>query len=123
MNRKKWMQIGGTAFNYFIAMVLIVSGLLKLIGIKGYVEMINDLSPYYGNNIHLLGITAVIAGVLLIIPRYFFYGFILSLVFFGGTISAHMQHGDNYLPQVIFVLLTVAVAHIKKPTWYHPSIA
>jgi len=114
----KIKNIIGTGFNFLISISLIVSGLLKLIGLEEYVNMIDNLNPNYSSNIYLLGIIAIVSGVLFIIPRMFAYGFIASLVFLSGTISAHMQHGDNFLPQVIFVLLTVLVAHIKKPEWF-----
>ncbi|MFT5822632.1 MAG: hypothetical protein ACI8ZM_003888 [Crocinitomix sp.] len=108
----------GTVLQYIIAISLIVSGTLKLIGVAPYVNMIQELSPEYYNNIYLLGGIAIIAGFLFIIPRTFTIGAIASFVFLGGTISAHMQHGDNYLPQLIFVLLAGLAVLLKRPAWF-----
>ena len=114
MNNNRTKNIVGNIFNYFIASVLIISGTLKLIGFEPYKEMIMRLSPYYFENIYLLGRIAILAGVLFAIPKTFTFGFIVTLVFLGGTISAHMQIGDNYISQIVFVLLTVFTAYLKK---------
>ena len=118
MSNSKTKQNIGNGLNYFIAFALIVSGLLKLIGVEAYVQMIQELNPNYHANIYLLGIIAIASGVLFAIPRTFTYGFIATLVFLGGTISAHMQHGDNYIPQIVFVLLTALSAYLKRPEWF-----
>ena len=108
----------GNSINYFIAVALIISGALKLIGFEPYKEMIEELSSHYLENIYLLGIIAIGTGLLFAIPKTFTIGFIVTLVFLGGTIAAHMQHGDNYLPQIIFVLLTILSAYLKRPAWF-----
>jgi len=118
MNNNRTKNIVGNIFNYFIASVLIISGTLKLIGFEPYKEMIMRLSPYYFENIYLLGRIAILAGVLFAIPKTFTFGFIVTLVFLGGTISAHMQIGDNYISQIVFVLLTVFTAYLKKTEWF-----
>lgn len=89
---------------------MIISGLLKLVVLTPYIAIIKDLSPNYYSNIYLLGFIALASGVLFIGSKKFTYGFIVTLVFLEGTISAHMQHGDIYIPQVVFVLLTAFIA-------------
>ena len=118
MKNNKTKKIIGNSINYFISIALVISGILKLIGFKPYKEMITQLSPQYFENIYLLGIIAITSGVLFAITKTFTYGFIATLVFLGGTISAHMQHGDNFIPQIIFVMLTVLSAYLKKPKWF-----
>ena len=86
----KLKSIIGNSINYLLAAVLIISGTLKLIGFEPYMEVIKSLSPYYYENIYLIGFVAVASGVLFAIPKTFTYGFIATLVFLGGTISAHM---------------------------------
>jgi len=118
MKNTKTKQFIGNSINYFISIALIISGTLKLIGFKPYKEMILELNPNYFENMYLLGIIAIISGVLFLIPKTFIFGFIATLVFLGGTISAHMQHGDPFIPQIIFVLLTVLSAYLKKGEWF-----
>ena len=108
----------GNVINYFLSAVLIISGILKLIGFEPYKEMIIGLSPHYYENIYLLGLVAIGAGVLFLINRTFTFGFIATLVFLGGTISAHMQSGDNFIPQIVFVYLTALTAYLKRPEWF-----
>ena len=81
-------------------------------------EVIKDLSPNYYGSIYLIGSVALISGILFAIPKTFTLGFIASLVFLGGTVSAHMQHGDNYIPQIAFIMLTVLSAYLKRPKWF-----
>jgi uncharacterized membrane protein len=114
----KTKKIIGNSINYLLSAVLIISGMLKLVGFEPYKEMITRLSPHYYENIFLLGIVAIVSGVLFAIPRTFTFGFIATLVFLGGTISAHMQIGDNFIPQIVFVLLTATTAYLKKPEWF-----
>ena len=108
----------GNGINYLLSSVLIISGTLKLIGFEPYMEVIKGLSPNYYNNIYLIGMVALVSGVLFVIPRTFTIGFIATLAFLGGTISAHMQAGDSFIPQVVFVLLTATVAYLKRPEWF-----
>ena len=108
----------GTIFQYMIAISLIVSGTLKIVGLHSYVKMITDLSPEYYNNIYLLGGIAIASGVLFILPKTFALGAIACFIFLGGAISAHMQHGDNYIPQLVFVLLTGFAVLLKRPEWF-----
>ena len=117
----KTKNIIGNIINYLLSTVLIISGILKLIGFEPYKEMIMQLSPYYFENIYLIGIVALVTGVLFAIPKTFIYGFIATLVFLGGTISAHMQIGDNFIPQIVFVLLTATSAYLLRPEWFTES--
>lgn len=116
-NNKNYINIGN-GINYFIAISLIISGILKLVGFPPYSEMIADLSPHYYSNIYLLGIIAICSGVLLLFSQTFTFGFITTLVFLGGTVSAHMQHGDNFIPQIIFISLMVLAAYFKRKAWF-----
>jgi hypothetical protein len=109
----------GNIINYILSAVLVISGTLKLIGFEAYMEVIKGLNPNYYDNIYLIGFVALASGILFAIPKTFTYGFIASLVFLGGTISAHMQAGDIFIPQIVFVILTSLTAYLKKPEWFH----
>jgi len=112
----------GNGINYLLSAVLIISGTLKLISFDPYMEVIKGLNPNYYENIYLIGLVAIISGILFAIPRTFAFGFIATLVFLGGTISAHMQAADNFIPQIIFVILTGLVAYLKRPEWFEKRI-
>lgn len=112
----------GNVLNYIMGAVLIISGTLKLVGLEAYHNMIQELNPNYYDNIYLIGVIALLSGILFIVPKTFTYGFIASLVFLGGTISAHMQAGDIYIPQIVFVFLTGLVAYLKKPEWFRNEV-
>lgn len=108
----------GNGINYFLSGVLITSGTLKLVGFEPYMEVIKGLNPNYYANIYLIGSVALFSGILFAIPRTFTFGFIATLVFLGGTISAHMQAADNFIPQIVFVILTGLTAYLKRPEWF-----
>ncbi len=108
----------GNGINYFLSAVLIISGTLKLVGFEPYMEVIKGLNPHYYDNIYLIGIVALVSGILFAIPKTFTIGFIATLTFLGGTISAHMQAGDIFIPQIVFVGLTGLSAYLKRPEWF-----
>lgn len=118
MKTTKNTLLAGHIINYLMAAILIFSGALKLIGVEAYNTMIMELSPHYFENIKLIGVITMGSGLLFAIPKTFTWGFISTLVFLGGTISAHMQHGDNYMAQIVFVVLTGLVAYLKRPQWF-----
>jgi hypothetical protein len=109
----------GNIINYILSAVLVISGTLKLIGFEPYMEVIKGLNPNYYDNIYLIGFVALASGILFAIPKTFTYGFIASLTFLGGTISVHMQAGDIFIPQIVFVVLTGLTAYLKKPEWFN----
>ncbi len=115
MNTK---QKTGNILNYVISAILVISGTLKLIQFEPYMEVIKGLNPNYYDNIYLIGFVALASGILFAIPKTFTYGFIAALVFLGGTISAHMQAADNFIPQIVFVPLTALTAFLKRPEWF-----
>lgn len=118
METSKTQQRIGNGLNYFMSIVLIISGILKLVKQEGYMEVIKDLNMHYYDNIYLIGFVTLISGMLFAIPRTYFIGFIATLVFLGGTISAHMQHGDPYIAQIGFVVITVLSAFFKRREWF-----
>ncbi|MGV6827863.1 MAG: hypothetical protein ACWA45_00540 [Flavobacteriales bacterium] len=120
MNIKTKKRIG-SGLNYLLSTVLVISGTLKLIGFEPYMEVIKGLNPNYYQNIILIGLVVVISGILFAIPKTFTFGFIATLVFLGGTVSAHMQAGDVFFPQIVFVLLTALTAYLKRPEWFSNS--
>ena len=114
----KTKNIIGNGINYLMSTILIISGTLKLVGFEPYMEVIKGLNPNYYANIYLIGIVALVSGILFAIPRTFTFGFIATLTFLGGTISAHMQAADSFIPQIVFVLLTATTAYLKRPEWF-----
>ncbi len=108
----------GNILNYLMAAILIISGVLKLIQFEPYMEVVKGLNTNYYDNIYLIGFIALASGILFAFPKTFIYGLIATLVFLGGTISAHMQAGDNFIPQIVFVLITAMTAYLKKPEWF-----
>jgi hypothetical protein len=121
--KTKTRNMIGNGINYLLSAVLIISGTLKLIGFEPYMDVIKSLNPNYYENIYLIGFVAIISGILFAIPRTFAFGFIATLAFLGGTISAHMQAADNFIPQIVFVILTGLTAYLKRPEWFERRMA
>jgi hypothetical protein len=115
LNNKKIIGIG---LQYLIATILIVSGVLKILKVSFYQKILIELNPNFNEQILLLGTVSLICGILLIIPHTFLLGYISAFVFFGGTIAAHLQHGDTILPQVLFVIVTGVSLYLKKREWF-----
>lgn len=119
MKTLNYKKIIGVGLQYLIATILIVSGLLKVLKVPFYQKMLIKLNPNFNEQILLLGAVSLICGILLIIPQTFLLGYISAFVFFGGTIAAHLQHGDTILPQLLFVTITGVSLYFKKREWFY----
>ncbi|WP_420572773.1 hypothetical protein [Kordia sp.] len=118
MNTIKYKKHISAVIQYIMVAMFIVSGILKMVKVSFYQDLLQDLHPVYQEYMVLLGVITFLIGVLLSFRRTFIYGFIIGLVFFGGTIAAHLQHGDIFVIQVIFVILLSVVSYLKYPSLF-----
>jgi hypothetical protein len=63
----------------------------------------------------LIGTGAVLAALLLLIPRTSSLGILLTSSFWGGAICIHMAHGEPYLVQAVLLVLSWAGAYLRNP--------
>jgi hypothetical protein len=68
-----------------------------------------------GEQARLIGAGAVLAGVLLLVPRTSSLGILLTSAFWGGAICTHMAHGEPYVFQAAVLVLSWAGAYLRNP--------
>ena len=86
-----------------VGVVLILAGVLKLANL-GAEDMIEGLTK--ANLIQhktLISLTAIVCGVLLLIPQTFRIGVLTSTAYWGGAIVAHLTYNDSVLMPAAFL--------------------
>ena len=109
---KSWAKIAGLILHILVGGLMIVTGLQKVLG-SVPPEALARLG--LGEQAHLIGAGAVVAGLLLLIPRASSLGILVTSAFWGGAICIHMAHGEPYLLQAVFLALAWAGAYLRNP--------
>jgi hypothetical protein len=63
----------------------------------------------------VIGASELAIAVLLLIPRTYSLGLLLSSAFWGGAICLHMSKGEAFVPQSVLLLLTWVGAYLRVP--------
>ena len=110
--RKNWGKITGLDLHVLIGGLLIVTGWQKISGM-----LPPDALAKYGLSEHmrLIGAGAFLAALLLLMPRTLSLGVLLTSAFWGGAICIHMAHGEPYLVQAVFLVLSWVGAYLRNP--------
>ena len=98
-----------------VATVLILAGLLKVVNI-GAEDMLEGLEKArLMQHKTLISITAIVCGVLLLIPRTRWIGVLMATAYWGGAIVAHLTYNDSILlPAAFLAILWVGAACFKR---------
>jgi hypothetical protein len=113
---KKWAKITGLALHILIAVLMLLAGSVKVLGLIPS-DQLADLGPI-GQRIWLIGAGEIITAILLVIPRTSSLGILLASGFWGGTICFHMYRGESYLMQSALLLLTWVGAYLRMPATF-----
>jgi hypothetical protein len=109
---KNWGPIAGLVLHILIGGLLILTGSQKILGL---------ISPEglgrYGleGQTRLIGAGAILAALLLLIPRTWPLANLFASAFWGGAICIHMAHGESYLFQVVMLILLWTGAYLRNP--------
>jgi hypothetical protein len=110
--RKNWGKVAGLALHILIGGLMIFTGSEKVLGLIRP----EALAKYgLGDQVRLIGAGAVLAAVLLLIPRTSSLGILLTSSFWGGAICTHMAHGEPYLFQAVMLVLSWVGAYLRNP--------
>jgi hypothetical protein len=109
---ENWGKIAGLILHILIGGLLVFTGSQKILGLTP-----PDALGKYGLSeyMRLIGVGAVIAAVLLLIPRTSSLGILLISAFWGGAICIHMAHGERYVFQSVTLLLSWVGAYLRSP--------
>jgi hypothetical protein len=122
--RNNWGKIAGLVLHILIAGLLIFTGSQKVLELNPP----EALGKYgLGEQVRLIGAGAIFTALLLLIPRTSSLGVLLASSFWGGAICIHMAHGEPYLFQALFLVLSWAGAYLRNPTmlssFWNPRVA
>ena len=110
--RKNWGKIAGLVLHVLIGGLMIFTGSQKGLGSVPPEALVRY---GLGEQARLIGAGAVLAGVLLLVPRTSSLGILLTSAFWGGAICVHMAHGESYLFQAVLLVLSWAGAYLRNP--------
>jgi hypothetical protein len=105
-------KIAGLVLHLLIGALLIFTGLQKVLAVVPPEALVK-----YGlsEQARLIGAGALLAALLLLMPRTSALGLLLTSSFWGGAICIHMAHGEPYLFQAVLLVLTWAGAYLRNP--------
>ena len=116
-------QLIGNVLIGLVAVVLLLAGLLKLIGV-GAEDMVEGLEKaHLIQHVHLICVAAIVCGLLLLIPKLKMLGVLMASSYWGGAIVAHLTYDDSFaMPAVFLALLWLGAwlsGHVSLPPAEH----
>ena len=110
--RKNWGRIAGLVLHVLIGGLLIFTGSQKVLGSVPP----EALAKYgLGEQVRLVGAGAFLTALLLLMPRTSSLGILLTSAFWGGAICIHLAHGELYVLQAAFLVLSWVGAYLRNP--------
>jgi hypothetical protein len=100
------------------SLMLVMSGIMKLIGAKQIVEGLGKTG--LGNYIFLFGVIELLSVALFIIPKTSKIGFLLLCSYLGGAKSIELASGQPPMAAVFIALLWISV-YLKDRAMFLPS--
>jgi uncharacterized membrane protein YphA (DoxX/SURF4 family) len=111
--QNKWLKIVGFVLNVAIAGILIAAGSVKVFG-SPPPEMVEGFQKYgLQDHVQLIGYGEMACALLLVLPWTSPFGALMTSGFWGGTICLLMSHGDNYLGNAGFLVVTWLGAYLR----------
>jgi hypothetical protein len=108
-------RIVGWVLHILIAGLMIFAGSGKLFGFAPP-EIVQAMTKYgLGDKLKLIGAGEMITALLLLIPLTSSLGILLTSAFWGGVICIHMAHGESYVLQAVFLVLSWLGAYLRNP--------
>jgi hypothetical protein len=106
-------MLAGLILHIAIGGLMIAAGLPKILGLAPpeHVEKMG-----LSGHIQLIGVGELMTGILLLVPRTSSLGILLTSSFWGGAICIHMSHGEPYVLQSVFLVLSWTGAWLRNPS-------
>ena len=108
-----WGQTAGLVSHILIGGLMILTGLQKILGSVPPEALVKY---GLGEQARLIGAGAILTALLLLLRRTSSLGLLFTSAFWGGAICIHMAHGEHYLLQTVFLVLSWVGAYLRNPT-------
>lgn len=99
-NTPKWMLWTGRVVSVLVALMLIMSGIMKLVQPPQFVDEFSKFG-YPAPSATGIGIVELVCTVLYLIPRTSVLGAILLTGYLGGATATHVRVSDSFIAPVI----------------------
>ncbi|HQV67808.1 MAG: DoxX family protein [Saprospiraceae bacterium] len=109
----KTKKILGFSLTGLVALVFLMSGIMKLMGGENAAEMAKGAGGE--SNLLILGIIELCIVALWFIPRTGVVAALLSIAYMGGAIAVHFTQGQSVLVPVIIQIIIWITAVIRFP--------
>lgn len=96
-----------------ITLLLIVSSVAKFLQAPEVLAAVDKWG--LRNHLFLIAIGELGSAILFFIPRTTSLGVLLLSAYMGGAIVTHMQHGEPYYVQSIFLVVIWIVGYLRRP--------
>jgi hypothetical protein len=109
---RSWKSMAGWALHGLVGGIMILTGSAKVFGLfpPDQVAKMGLSLP-----IQVIGAGEIASAGLLLIPRTFSLGLLLTSAFWGGAICLHTSKGEPFALQSVFLLLTWVGAYLRVP--------
>ena len=95
----------GVILTSLVGVVLVLAGMLKLLNV-GAEDRVEGLSKaHLSQHRTLISFTAILCGVLLLVPFTWQFGFLMATAYWGGAIVVHLTYDDSVLMPAVFLAL------------------
>ena len=111
----KWARVTGLVIHVLVGGLMIFAGGLKVLAPPTPELVENFQKINLVNEVKLIGVGELVAGLLLIIPITMSLGTLVTSGFWGGVICIHMSQHDGYISWSVFLLLTWVGAYLRNP--------
>lgn len=113
----KYRQIAGWVVLVLVAIVMLFAGAGKLFGFAPQ-RVMEQLNSYgLDDEIVIVGLAEVVSAVMLVIPRTWSLGILVTSSFWGGAIVAHLTADDyaSTAAPVVLLILTWVGSWLRHP--------
>jgi hypothetical protein len=115
VERTHWGRTAGLILHVIIGGLLIFTGSQKVLDSAAPEALVKY---GLGEQVRLIGAGALLAALLLLIPRTSALGLLLTSAFWGGAICIHMAHGELYVFQTGLLVLSWVGAYLRNPALF-----
>jgi hypothetical protein len=105
--------LAGWILTGLLSLLFIASAAGKLLRAEPVVEVMSKWG--LGDQVLLIGVGELVCAALFLIPRTHSLGLLLLSAYMGGAIVTHMQHGEAYVAQSVFLVLIWVAGYLRNP--------
>jgi hypothetical protein len=113
--QRNWGRIAGLVLHAVVGGVMVLAGTPKVLGLAP-AEHVAQMG--LTDHIRLIGAGELLTGILLLVPRTWSLGILLTSSFWGGAICLHISHSESYVIPSVLLLVSWAGTYLRNPATF-----